>query len=106
MPSLTRIPVEEDGGAAGGSIIGGHASARSRLLEPLSYSGLLDKYEQQDITPVIGREYHGLQVTDLLNGGADVIRDLAITSMLIPNIGPEIHLIPFRSLATRCSLPT
>jgi hypothetical protein len=83
MPSVKRAHIEEDGGVAGGSIIGGHASARSRLLEPLSYSGLLDKYEQQDLTPVIGREFHGLQVTDLLNGGAEVIRDLAVTSMFI-----------------------
>jgi hypothetical protein len=81
MPSLKWVHVEEDGGAAGGSIIGGHASARSRLLGPLSYSGLLDKYEQQDTTPVIGREYHGLQVADLLDGSVDIIRDLAITSM-------------------------
>ncbi|KAF1913439.1 hypothetical protein BDU57DRAFT_482371 [Ampelomyces quisqualis] len=79
MPSLKRVHVEENVGVAERSIIGGHASARSRRLEPLSYLGLLDRYEQQDLTPVIGREYHGLQVTDLLNGGGELIRDLAIT---------------------------
>ncbi|KAI4767266.1 putative TfdA family taurine dioxygenase, partial [Aureobasidium sp. EXF-8846] len=57
------------------------SEARSRLAKPLEYSGLLDSYQNSDLTPVIGREYHGLQVADLLaakNGDA-LIRDIAVT---------------------------
>jgi alpha-ketoglutarate-dependent taurine dioxygenase len=42
-------------------------------------SGSLDKYQHQDITPVIGREFEGLQVTDLLQGDEQLIKDLAVT---------------------------
>lgn len=79
MPSIKRNRIEdvhEDGDA---NIIGGHASARSRLLEPLIYSGSLDSFQHQDLTPVIGREFEGLQVTDLLRWGDAMIKDLAIT---------------------------
>jgi hypothetical protein len=82
MPSLKRTHVEDRDDTERG-IVGGHATARSRLLEPLSYSGLLDKFEQQDLTPIIGREFEGLQVTDLLKGSDESIRDLAITSTSI-----------------------
>jgi hypothetical protein len=43
----------------------------------------LDNFKHQDSTPVIGREYEGLQVRDLLKWGDEMIRDLAITSMCI-----------------------
>lgn len=76
MPSVEQI-IRED---AKEHIIGGHADARSRLLKPLAYSGTLDQFKHQDLTPVIGREFEGLQVTDLLKWGDDLIRDLAITS--------------------------
>ncbi|KAE9370921.1 taurine catabolism dioxygenase [Stipitochalara longipes BDJ] len=45
---------------------------------PLQYSGALDPYESFDVTPVIGREYPKLQLTDILHDDAK-IRDLAIT---------------------------
>jgi hypothetical protein len=57
------------------------SEAHSRLTKPLEYSGLLDSYQNADLTPVIGREYHGLQVADVLaakNGDA-LIRDIAVT---------------------------
>lgn len=54
--------------------------ARTRLDKPLSYTGSLDSYEQSDLTPVIGTEFEGLQVTELLATGNDaLIRDLAVT---------------------------
>lgn len=59
---------------------GGHPEALTRCLSPLKYSGSLDSYEQSDLTPVIGREFHGLQVTELLEAEDRVIRDLAVTS--------------------------
>ena len=42
-------------------------------------SGSLDKYKHQDLTPVIGREFEGLQVTKLLTADEQVIKDLAVT---------------------------
>jgi len=81
MPSLKRAHVDDSHGDTEKGIIGGHESARSRLLEPLLYSGLLDNFKHQDLTPVLGREFEGLQVTDLLNGDDKTIRDLAATSM-------------------------
>jgi hypothetical protein len=80
MPSLKRAHVEEEHGGKEAGIIGGHENARTKLQKPLSYSGSLDKYAHQDFTPVIGTEFEGLQVTDLLDGSEEVIRDLAITS--------------------------
>lgn len=62
------------------NIVGGNAQARSRLSKPLVYSGTLDNYKNADITPVIGREYEGLQVVDLLKADDQVIKDLAVTS--------------------------
>lgn len=56
--------------------------ARSKLKAPLEYTGSLDIYDYKDLTTVIGREYHGIEIVDLLNASdSDVlIRDLAITS--------------------------
>lgn len=61
-------------------IVGGHAESRTRLSQPLVYSGTLDSFKQNDITPVIGREYYGLQVRDLLAWDDQHIKDLAATS--------------------------
>lgn len=57
-------------------------TARTRLTEPLEYTGLLDSYKHRDLTPVIGREYQGLQIVDLLKAenSRDLIRDVAVTS--------------------------
>ena len=70
--------------ASASTIRGGHEESRPRLSEPLQYSGLLDSYTQQDLTPVIGREYKGLQVADILKAenSDQIIKDLAVTSML------------------------
>lgn len=64
-----------------GSIRGGHPAARTRCLEPIRYSGSLDKYEYNNLTPIIGREYTDLQVKDLLNSPNrhQRIKDLAVT---------------------------
>jgi hypothetical protein len=53
------------------------ASNESRLDGPLKYSGSLDQYTSFDVTPVIGREFADVQLTDILNDDAK-IRDLAI----------------------------
>jgi hypothetical protein len=79
MPSVTVAPTEANSG-----IVGGNPVAKTRCLKPLVYSGSLDKYTQADITPVIGREYEGLQVTDLLKADNQLMKDLAATSKLNP----------------------
>ncbi|KAL1583528.1 hypothetical protein WHR41_07724 [Cladosporium halotolerans] len=54
--------------------------ARTKLDKPLAYSGLLDCYTQSDLTPVIGTEFEGLQIADILaSNNESLIRDLAIT---------------------------
>ncbi|KAM0226405.1 hypothetical protein ACHAQD_000326 [Fusarium lateritium] len=63
----------------GDSIVGGHIESRPRLSEPLTYTGSLDAIPQLDVTPVIGREYNGLQIRDLLKWDETLIRDLAVT---------------------------
>lgn len=63
-----------------GHFFGGNVQARTRLLKPLKYTGTLDTFKSQDLTPVLGREYEGLQVRDLLKWGDEMIRDLAVTS--------------------------
>jgi hypothetical protein len=86
MPSVKRSRIEDVHADGYANIIGGHASARSRLLEPLVYAGSLDSFKHQDLTPVIGREFEGLQVADLLRWGDAMIKDLAITgTALISN---------------------
>lgn len=62
--------------------------ARTRLRKPLEYSGSLDSFQNSDLTPVIGREYYGLQVADILAAeNSDVlVRDLAATSQSCPSV--------------------
>jgi hypothetical protein len=53
------------------------ATTTSRLTAPLKYTGSLDSFEQFDVTAVIGREFPGLQLSEILHDDAK-IRDLAI----------------------------
>lgn len=73
MPSIERTE------SFGSHIRGGNAIARTRCLQPMVNSGSLDKYKSQDLTPVIGREFEGLQVTELLGSDEQLIKDLAMT---------------------------
>ncbi|ROW04919.1 hypothetical protein VPNG_07013 [Cytospora leucostoma] len=74
MPSA-ELPTREK--QLDGQYFGGHVQARPRISQPLKYTGSLDSFKSQDLTPVIGREYEGLQVRDLLKWGDERIRDLA-----------------------------
>ena len=69
-----------DSDGLGPTIRGGDARARTRCLKPMVNSGSLDKYEHSDLTPVIGREFNGVQVKDFLDGDEQLIKDLAVTS--------------------------
>ncbi|KAK7985177.1 TfdA family Taurine catabolism dioxygenase TauD, partial [Apiospora saccharicola] len=53
--------------------------SRTRMQKPLVYSGTLDEFEQNDLTPVIGREFYGLQIRDLLKWDDQHMKDLAAT---------------------------
>lgn len=51
--------------------------------EPLKLSGALDKFEYEDTTPILGREFLNVNIVeDLLNSAdsEDLLRDLAINS--------------------------
>lgn len=62
------------------SIRGGNSKAQTRCRKPLINSGSLDKFNHVDLTPVIGREFSGVQVTDFLQADQQLIDDLATTS--------------------------
>ena len=55
-----------------------------KVARPLEPTGALDKFESFEVTPIIGTEFPNVQVVDLLNApnADDLLRDLAITSML------------------------
>lgn len=59
----------------------GGGAQKQLKREPLTYSGSLDAFESFDVTTVIGREFSGVQLTDLMKSSdADtLLRDLAIT---------------------------
>lgn len=51
--------------------------------EPLKKSGALDKFQHEDTTPTIGREFINVNIVDDLLNGSDadaLLKDLAITS--------------------------
>jgi hypothetical protein len=55
--------------------------------EPLQPSGILDKFDFEEVTPIIGREFPTLNIVDdLLNApnADDLLRELAITSTTAP----------------------
>jgi hypothetical protein len=102
MSSLCKV--DSGHGVSVAKIIGGHDSAKSQLSEPLVYFGSLDNFKQQDLTPMVGREFEGLQVTDLLQWGDEMIRDLAITSTMLSTLSCIIRLTSSFSLTTRSRL--
>lgn len=67
------------------NIRGGHDQARPSIKTPLAYSGSLDSFNHKDLTPVIGREYTGLQIAQVLDAKDRdrLIKDIAITGMHI-----------------------
>ena len=89
------MPAALDSSRNGSTIRGGNEQARPRITKPLVYSGSLDSYTHNDLTPIIGREYKGLQVADLLkaNDSDGLITDLAVTSMETP-FEPHLPTIP------------
>lgn len=65
------------------------ADARPPVTEPLVLSGVLDKFQYEDTTPALGREYINVNIVDdLMNAenADELLRDLAITSESAPFI--------------------
>lgn len=62
------------------------------IREPLKYSGSLDEYKSFDVTPVIGREFSEVQLTDILNDDQK-LRDLAITGELSSYVVNSINML-------------
>jgi hypothetical protein len=60
----------------------------AQCRDSIKYSGSLDSYSQNDLTPVIGTEYEELQVADILESDQcdRLIKDLAVTSALYPHV--------------------
>jgi hypothetical protein len=56
-----------------------------RFKEPLELSGILDKYESFEITPVLGKEFPKANVVDWMKdpNSDELLRDLAITGEFI-----------------------
>jgi hypothetical protein len=84
--SLEVKPVETSNGSNGTT---GSAAKPGALperyeahKEPLKLSGVLDQFSSFDITPVIGREYIGVDLAKWLRApnSDELLRDLAITS--------------------------
>lgn len=60
------------------------SQSTSQHKEPLKLSGILDQFESFDVTPVIGREFVGVNLAKWLRApnSDELLRDLAITSKL------------------------
>ncbi|KAE8379601.1 hypothetical protein BDV26DRAFT_259147 [Aspergillus bertholletiae] len=69
------------GNAATSTLRGGNEESRPRISQPLEYTGTLDTYTHNDLTPVIGREFYGVQVAKILKSEEcdRIIKDLAAT---------------------------
>jgi hypothetical protein len=59
-------------------------SIETQHKEPLKLSGALDHFESFDVTPIIGREFVGVNLARWLRApnSDELLRDLAITSIL------------------------
>ena len=61
---------------------GSESTSHTRNRSPLKLSGALDKYEYEEVTPVIGREFPTVNIVDDLidaPNADELLRDLAIT---------------------------
>jgi len=63
-------------------------ASTNKTRTPLKYSGSLDNYTSNDLTPIIGREFPELQLSSLLSDNTK-LRDLAILGMLSLDCDPE-----------------
>lgn len=99
MPSATENgSAGASNGASNGASHGIPTSCPS-CPEPLKYSGSLDQYEYFELSPIIGREYPKVKVTDILHApnSEQQIRDLAIiisergVVLYVSRACPQVH---------------
>jgi hypothetical protein len=83
-----------------------HAGKAAVAKPWVKSTGVLDQYESFDVTPVIGREFpHANLVTWLKASNSDeLLRELALTSMLELHSNFSSHNNTIISLPTRCCL--
>lgn len=64
------------------SVVAPSVAPQEQHRVPLKLSGALDKFESFDVTPIIGREYVGVNLAEWIHApnSDDLLRDLAITS--------------------------
>ncbi|RPA81901.1 taurine catabolism dioxygenase [Ascobolus immersus RN42] len=87
VPTIDTLPVREQVTATGKQALNASSEATTTPATtayprpPLKLSGALDHLEFSDVTPIIGREFKNVKVTDLINAeNSDaLLRDLAIT---------------------------
>ena len=73
---------------------------------PLKLKGVLDEFKSFDVTPVIGREYSNVDLSEWLRApnSDELLRDLAITSKSKPNLSTrtsrhtDFHLVSQRGV--------
>ncbi|KAH6646545.1 hypothetical protein BKA67DRAFT_410567 [Truncatella angustata] len=67
--------------AVGATELHGEPRLETNHRDPLQLRGVLDQYEQFDVTPVIGREFVGVDLAEWLRApnSDELIRELAIT---------------------------
>jgi len=69
--------VSQNGHTNGANGSHGFAKPKQLMREPLKYSGSLDEYEYFEVSPIIGREYTNLQLSDIQHD-EQKLKDLAI----------------------------
>lgn len=87
--SLQSRPVDEISNKVGVT----KTTSNNRLDGPLKYSGSLDSYDSFDVTSVIGREFPGVQLSDILHDD-EKIRDLAVLGRSTA-LGPAFAITNF-----------
>jgi hypothetical protein len=85
------------------TIKGGNPAAESRLSSPLQDSGALNGFSHSDLTPVIGREYTGLQITDILKSenSDQILKDFAVTGKFSSRADGLIENCPLKKCTGR-----
>lgn len=89
-PGRTELPVHDqhqqsadDATTATTATKNKQSSSSSYPREPLQLRGVLDKFAYEEATPLLGREYPGVNIVDDLLRAPDsdaLLRDVAITS--------------------------
>ena len=88
-------------GSNGSGISGGQAEELPKLntahREPLKPTGVLDKFEQFDVTPVIGREFVDVDLAEWLKApnSDELLRELAITGNDASPLSPFLPYLPY-----------